>query len=185
MDEITEKVLKGCVENDERSRRIIYEQYYKKMYAICLRYSSDSHEAKDMLHDGFIKLFRKTGQVQSVELFEAWAKRLFTNHCIDYLRSAYKKYIRYESEFDENLETEEYEENEVSYFLEDKTVSLETIMDAMNHLRTDYRIILNLYAVEQYSHKQIAELLNMNESTSRSKLLRARQSLKKILLNKN
>lgn len=184
VSEISEEIIEGCTRRNEQCQRIVYEHYYKKMYAVCLRYSGDSDEAKDLLHDGFIKLFDKMTSFRDFSSFDGWMRKLFTNHCLDFVRSAYKKYIVYQPEFteDETLDTahSDLDFNE-SYFLD---CSPEQLMGAMAKLRPDYRIILNLYAIENYSHQQIAEALGIKHATSRSKLQRARASLKKILKSK-
>lgn len=181
MNEISQEILQGCVQNDKNCKRIVYELYYKKMYAICLRYSGDKDEAKDLLQDGFIKLFDKIVQVDSAEKFEAWIKRLFTNHCIDYLKSAYKKYIKYESDLNENITDEDNESDHWDHGLKLDENLIPQLMAALNQLKPDYRIIINMYAIEQYNHIEIAEKLGISHSTSRSKLSRARNALKNLL----
>ena len=181
MNEISEEILKGCVRNDPKCQKLLYEFYYKRMYAICLRYAGDSHEAKDLLHDGFIKLFGRLNQVDSVKTLDAWMKRLFANHCIDYLKSAYKKYIKYEADFSLELIETTADEQSNGNFNELEQTQIEDLMLALNQLKPDYRIIINMYAIENYSHLEISQILGINESTSRSKLLRARKSLKTIL----
>ncbi len=157
---------------------MVYELYYKKMYAICLRYASNADEAKDLLHDGFIKTFKNIKQFREYNRFESWLYRLFTNHCLDYVRSAYKKYIVYQNEYDdENLPESQTDEDFEPLFQAHSS----KILTALGKLRPDYRIILNLYAIENYSHQQIADQLGIQVATSRSKLMRARKSLIKIM----
>lgn len=148
------------------------------MYAICLRYTGNSDEAKDLLHDGFIKLFDRISGFREFPRFEAWMHRLFTNHCIDYVRSAYKRYMRYHN--DDHLltipEADKEEETEMIF-----TWSSDEIIAALSQLRPDHRSIINMYAIEGFSHQEIAQKLGIEYSSSRSKLLRARQSLKQIL----
>jgi RNA polymerase sigma factor (sigma-70 family) len=146
------------------------------MYAICLRYSSNSDEAKDLLQDGFIKLFKKIKSYRGDADFIAWVKRLFINHCIDYLRSAYKKKLFYvDSVYHEEIE-EELQDNELK-----TRITKEQVFAALNLIRPDYRLILNMYAIEGLSHIEISEKLGIQESSSRSKLSRARVALKKQL----
>lgn len=152
------------------------------MYAICLRYAGDSHEAKDMLHDGFLKMFDKIEQVDSANKFEGWIKRLFTNHCIDHLRSAYKKYIKYEPDFNENISEDQKEDDATLDIYDPEQFNTADLMNALNQLKPDYRVIINMYAIERFTHPEIAEKLGISHSTSRSKLLRARKSLKSILI---
>lgn len=182
VSEISDSIIKGCAEKDPGCQRIIYEYYYKRMYAICVRYCGDRDEAKDLLHDGFLKLFDKIGSFAESGKLDAWVRRLFTNHCIDYVRSAYKKYML--NNLDEKAErlsdTEpDGPENEL---FDPLAYSPEQLMLALEKLRPDYRTIINLFAIENYSHQEIADKLGIEHASSRSKLLRARQALKKIIL---
>lgn len=173
------KVVAGCFDRDLHSQRLVYETYYKKMFAVCMRYSGNSDEAKDLLHDGFMKLFDVLSKKPEVQNFDAWIRKLFQNHCLDYVRSAYKKYIVYQAEdYNESEQETTLEEADSNYLQQYNTNQL---LSAFAKLRPDYRIVLNLYAVEGLSHQQIAESLGIKEATSRSKLMRARNSLKKIL----
>lgn len=174
--EITQEIIEGCSAKDKSCQKIVYEHFYKSMYAICLRYSANGDEAKDLLHEGFIKLFKKSKLYKGDAEFGIWVKRLFINHCIDYVRSAYKRYVHY---FD-TIYTDETEE--LSYEDESNDYpSKKEVFSAMNEIRADYRLILNLYAIENYSHAEIAEKLGIKEASSRSKLSRARIALKKQL----
>ncbi|MBI1306744.1 MAG: sigma-70 family RNA polymerase sigma factor [Bacteroidetes bacterium] len=174
--EISEDIIRGCASGDTKCQRLVYEIFYTRMYAICLRYSRDEDEALDLLHEGFIKVFKYAASFNGDADFAAWIKRVFTNNCIDYVRSAYKKYITYVDEVFSN-------ESEEMDFKSDDTPEVEksAVFAAMNKLRPDYRLVLNLYAVENLSHAEIADRLGIQEVSSRSKLLRARKALKKLL----
>lgn len=183
MSDITESIIRGCAEKDTGCQKIVYEHYYKRMYAVCLRYAGNKDEAKDLLHDGFIKLFDKVKSFNEFGKFDAWTRRLFTNHCIDHVRSAYKKYMV--NNIDEHLERQtndfETETESDSDGFDALSVSASQLMDAMQILRPDYRTIINMYAIEKYSHQEIADKLGIEHATSRSKLMRARLALKKII----
>ncbi|MBL7837378.1 MAG: sigma-70 family RNA polymerase sigma factor [Bacteroidetes bacterium] len=182
MSEISESIIQGCAEKDPGCQKVIYEYYYKRMYAICVRYCGDRDEAKDLLHDGFIKLFDKISSFNEVGKLDAWVRRLFTNHCIDYVRSAYKKYVF--NNLDEKTEhySHDADNEQDDNIFDPLSFSPEELLVAMQSLRPDYRTIINLYALENYSHQEIADKLGIEHTTSRSKLLRARQALKKIIL---
>jgi RNA polymerase sigma-70 factor (ECF subfamily) len=155
------------------------------MYAICLRYSSNSDEAKDLLHDGFIKLFDKIGQFTEYGKFEAWMHRLFTNHCIDFVRSAYKKHTKNSVEYAEHHETDEMNfDEEINSDFDPLNYEPQELIDAIQLLQPDFRLVLNLYAIENKSHHEIADIMKIETATSRSKLMRARQALKKLLEKK-
>jgi RNA polymerase sigma factor (sigma-70 family) len=181
VNEISEEIIKGCARKDAGCQKIIYEKYYRKMYTTCLRYVNNADEAKDLLHDGFIKLFDKVRTFTEYPKFEAWMRRLFANHCIDYVRSAYKKNMVLMEERHEESASQEIQEDEVGNEFDVHQYSVPELVEAIGKLNPDYRLIINMYAIEQYSHQEIADKLGIEYSTSRSKLLRARQSLKKIL----
>lgn len=174
--EVTEEIIRGCASGDNASQRFVYEQYYQRMFGICLRYSDHADEAKDLLQEGYIKVFKYIKSYKGEADFYVWMKRLFTNHCIDHVRSAYKRYITYVDQMENDEADDEYIEAEGSLNLTTKEV-----FDAMNLLRPDYRLILNMYALEKRSHAEIALHLGIQEVSSRSKLARARKSLKSIL----
>lgn len=170
--------IEGCFNGRPGGQKIIYEFYYKRMYTICLRYAGNADEAKDLLHDGFLKLFDKMQGKPEISNLDGWIRKLFHNHCLDYVRSAYKKYIVYQDQEDfSDSDTHHYSEEE-DYL---NRFSNEELLAALNKLRPDYRVILNLYAVESLSHSQIGELLGIQESSSRSKLMRARKQLKSLM----
>lgn len=150
------------------------------MYAICRRYSGDEDEARDLLHDGFIKVFDKLYQHPAIANFDGWLRKVFTNNCLDYVRSAYKKYITYPADLGplETASEDNFSQMDSQYLAQ---YSSDQLLAALAKLRPDYRVILNLYAVEGMNHQEISEVLGMKEATSRSKLMRARNSLKKIL----
>ena len=175
-NDISQEIIEGCVEGDERCQKEVYESLYQIMFAICLRYSNNSDEAKDLLQDGFMKLFKKIKKYKGDANFTVWVKRLFINHCIDYVRSAYKKYVYYYDEvYSEEIDEPFADEEDV------QETTKEQVFNAMNRIRGDYRLILNLYAVENLSHLEIADKLGIQEASSRSKLSRARVALKKEL----
>ncbi len=173
-NDISQEIIEGCMDSDERCQKVVYETLYQTMYAICLRYSNNSDEAKDLLQDGFMKLFKKIKKYKGDANFTVWVKRLFINHSIDYVRSAYKKYVYYVDEVYSEESEDPFQEEE-----DPEETTKEKVFEAMNRLRADYRLILNLYAVENLSHIEIADKLGMQETSSRSKLSRARVALKK------
>lgn len=173
---ITEAVLAGCARRDNQAQRTVYEAVYKKMYSVCLRYVPDADEARDLLHDGFIKLFDKLASATAIQYPEAYIRRLFVNFCLDYVRSAYKKYIVYGEETWMHARATEESESESDEWI--AQFDTRKILKAMSELRHDQRVILNLYAVDGLSHAEIAAELRIPENTSRSRLMRARLALK-------
>jgi len=144
-----------------------------------MRFGSNREEAEDLLHDGFMKLFKKLGTYRNEAPFSSWTRKLFTNHCLDYLRSAYKKHMKHEGSFPEDIYEEEVVEIET-----DQDIDIDKLMELIQQLPVGYRTVLNLYAIEKYSHQQIADVLGINAKSSRSQLVRARRALK-LLIEKN
>lgn len=176
---MNDSVIQACMHGDRNGQKVVYETYYKKMYAVCRSYGSNEDEARDLLHDGFIKVFHKLEKKPDLQNFDGWIRKVFVNNCLDFVRSAYKKYIVYQ---DNETTLQEYSdldnENDSAYLDQFNT---QQILKGLQMLRPDYRVILNLYAVENMNHTEIAAHLNIKEASSRSKLMRARNSLKKIL----
>ena len=138
------------------------------MYAVCLRYAADEHEAQDMLQEGFIKLFGNLGQFANKGSFDGWVRRIFVHTAIKYYHRMRKHHLTEEVENYRHYVTR-------SDVVDDLSAS--ELMELVRHLPHGYRMVFNLYAIEGYSHKEIADQLEIGESTSRSQLVKARKLL--------
>lgn len=171
----------GCTQGDKKAQRALYEHFYGKMLGVCLRYADDKDEAKDMLQDGFIKVFQKLDGFNREGSLEGWIRRVVVNTALDRLRTKKRSIILAKSEerIDENAEFIEWE------LEEDETLELgiNDIVEAMHQLSPAYRAVFNLYIMEDMTHKEIAEELGISEGTSKSNLAKAKMRLRKILLN--
>ncbi len=165
-------LIKGCIEEDRRMQEELYKRFSPKMYAVCLRYASDADEAQDILQDGFIKVFRKMESFRSEGSFEGWVRRIFVNTAIEYFRR--KKYIQPVTEREENTIEGKY----VSALDE---MAEKDILDLVTQLSPGYKTVFNMYVVEGYSHKEISEMLNISEGTSKSQLSRAKAILQDLV----
>jgi len=153
----------------------IYKKYKNKMYGICCRYARNSMEAQDLLHDGFIKVFEALDKYDCINSLEAWLKKIFINNCINYYKKEISKTLLNES-------LDDFNENDNFYLniepeIIEKNLKIEIILKEINSLPDGYRLVFNLYVIEGYSHKEIAEILNISESTSKTQLLKARKKL--------
>ena len=170
----TTVVIKAIAGN-ELARGMLYKQYAKAMYNICTRMVGDMNIAQDILQEAFILAFKNINQVKNELNFGGWLKRIVINECIRHC----KKSVRWD-ELEENHEqlyvTDEYPWHE--------QIDLEKIHQEIKKLPDGCRQVFNLYVLEDFHHKKIAELLNISESTSKSQYQRARQLLKHRLLNK-
>lgn len=166
------RVIQGCLAEERWAQKELYEKHYGKMMGICLRYSNNSEDAKDILNEGFIKVFRYLHRYKIGTSLEGWIRRIMINTSIDF----YRKAIRHRTE---DLEQASYHiatgEDPISNY------SAKEILSIIQKLPPSYRAVFNLYAIEGYSHKEVAEQLGISESTSRSNLVKARTKLKTML----
>lgn len=175
------ELIKGCLRNDRMSQKTLYERYYGKMLGVCTRYAKDRDHAKDMLQDGFLKLFTNLQSYNNKGSFEGWMRRIIVNTCIDNIRKDKKNYLivstTFANENDANIPDETSDDD-----LADK-ISEAEILRAVQDLTPAYRMVFNLYVIEEYTHKEIAELLEISEGTSKSNLAKAKFNLKKNLMH--
>jgi RNA polymerase sigma factor (sigma-70 family) len=139
--------------------------YSSRMFGVCLRYAGSKEDAQDVLHEGFLKVFEKIGQFEARGSFEGWLRRIMVNTALEKYRSQHKL-VRIQDDI------AEYDEYSPEDFTESITVS--ELLLIIRELSPQYRVVFNLYAIEGYSHKEISEMLNISEGTSKSNLSRAR-----------
>jgi RNA polymerase sigma factor (sigma-70 family) len=168
----SEELMAGCARGERAAQRRLYELYSSRMFGVCLAYSSDRMEAEDTLHDGFMKVFSNASQYKGDGSPEGWIRRIMVNTALEkYRRSqrlqAITDQMRYESTFG------------TEHILEQ--IAAKEIMEAVMDLTPQYRVVFLLYAVEGYSHKEIAEQLDISEGTSKSNLSRGRNILQERL----
>ncbi|MCC7301895.1 MAG: RNA polymerase sigma factor [Bacteroidia bacterium] len=172
-------IIKGCVRNDRLSQKALYERFYGKMISVCLRYAKDRDEAQDMLHEGFMKVFGNIKNFGSKGSFEGWVRRIMVNCCIDHLRKNKQQYLIVNTVIAESAartSPDEVSDEELA-----DLISKEEVMKAVQNLSPAYRTIFNLYVIEEYTHREISEMLDISEGTSKSNLAKAKFNLKKNL----
>ncbi len=176
---MNELLIEKCRENDRIAQKKLYEHYFGKMYAICLRYMKKQDEALEVLNLGFFKVFKNIGQFRNQGSFEGWIKRIIINTALDYIkeRKNYNHYISPNSEYLE-IYNGETDNSVVSKY------NVEEIMKLVHQLPPMAKAVFNLYAIDGYSHREIGEQLNISEVTSRTYLHAARQKLKVMLKKK-
>jgi RNA polymerase sigma factor (sigma-70 family) len=171
-----EAILKGCLNNDPTAQRELYNKYSSKMLAVCYRYGHNREDAEDMLQEGFIKVFLQIHTFENRGAFEGWIRRIIVHTCINIL----KKNKKFNESVDIIYATGiQIREESVPAIIQAKQV-----VECIRLLPIGYRTVLNLYAVEGYSHREIADMLDIEESTSRSQYTRAKAMLEDILLKK-
>lgn len=173
--ELYNQLVEGCRNNDRISQRNLYQLLSAKMFAVCMRYAKDREAAEDILQEGWVKVFKNIEKYRGDGSFEGWVRRIFVNTAVEHYRKE-AKMITVSEESDAHFVVHE----DVSDDLE-----LEDLLKCIQSLSSGYRTVFNLYVVEGYSHKEIAEKLQISEGTSKSQLARARYLLQKMIIKTN
>lgn len=173
MDE--QELILGCIAARPKAQKALFDIYAPKLYVVCLRYLKDQMRAQDVLQDTFVKIFANIGNYKSEGAFEGWLKKIAVNTCLDQLRK------------DKKLLTD-VSIDDVSHKLSSESFSAEKLMaddllKLVQALPDGYRTVFNLFAIEGYSHQEIAQQLGISESTSKTQYLRARAYLKDRIEN--
>lgn len=169
-------LIEDCINNSSVAQRELYNRFSGVLFGICYRYASCRQDAEDMLQEGFIKIFTKISSFENKGNFEGWMKRVMVHTCINYL----KKNKKFDSiiSLDEVFHLEIKEESIASKLLGKQ------VMECLRLLPIGYRTVVNLYAIEGYNHKEIGDMLEIGESTSRSQYIRGKNVLESILVKK-
>lgn len=170
---IIEQIINECTKQNTKAQEQLYRLLAPKLFGVCLKYSRNYEEAQDNLQESFLLIFEKIGQFKNKGSFEGWAKRVVINYTLQQYRNQNIFEI-----VSENIPEEE------SLEIDDENVSLEFLTKIIQELPDRYRLVFNLYVMDDYSHKEIADMLSINIGTSKSNLARAKGILKeKITLN--
>ncbi len=163
-------IIKGCVANKRKAQARLFELFSEEMFGVCMYYSKDYTEAEDTLHEGFMKVYKSIGQFKSKGSFAGWVRRIMVNTALEKFRKKQQMYALGD-EF-ENLEDID-NRNVIN------DISAQDLIQLIRELSPKYKMVFNLYAIEGYSHKEIANMLGISEGTSKSNLARARYILQK------
>lgn len=171
MSEIRE-IIKGCLEGSRRDQELLYRRHAPKLYGVCMQYSGNDDEAKDILQEGFIKIFQNLQNYKFEGSFEGWMRRITVNTALEKYRHHNKLYkvedINQIAETDCESDTDDYNRLEAA-----------DLLGIIRELPPKYRMVFNLFAIEGYSHKEISKMVNISEGTSKSNLSRARVILQR------
>ncbi len=166
------QIIQACIEGKSWAQKAIYDRYASAMMAVCLRYVTDRETARDLLQDGFVKVFTKIETFSGTGVFAGWVRRIFVTTSLEYLR--HNDALKQSS----NIDDLEYQFSAPDATVIDQLSAAE-MMECISRLSDGYRTVFNLYAIEGYSHAEIAEMLGVNEVTSRTQFMRARKILQK------
>jgi RNA polymerase sigma-70 factor (ECF subfamily) len=171
-----EAMLQGCTQNDPAAQQDLYARYSPKMLTVCYRYARNREDAEDMLQEGFIKVFMQIRQFQNRGALEGWIRKIMVHTCINILKKNKKFADSVDIIYANSMQVRE---DAIPSILQAKQV-----VECIRLLPMGYKTVLNLYAIEGYSHKEIGEMLDIEESTSRSQYTRAKAMLEDILIRK-
>ena len=167
-----EAILQGCIKNEATAQRELYNKHSPKMLAVCYRFAHNREDAEDMLQEGFIKVFLQIHTFENRGSFEGWVRRIFVNTAIEHFRR--KRYLMPVTEKEENTIEGKY----ISVLDE---LAEKDILALVQELSPGYRTVFNMYVVEGYTHKEIADMLGISEGTSKSQLSRAKVILQDMV----
>lgn len=170
--ELYNQLIDGCKNNNREAQYKLYNLLSGKMFAVCLRYAKNREAAEDILQEGFVKVYNNIDKFRAEGSFEGWVRRIVVNTAVEYYRKSAKMFMV--TNIDDTNKELIWEET-------GNDLEVEDLMKLVNSLSTGYRTIFNLYVIEGYSHKEIAEKLDINEGTSKSQLARARYMLMEMV----
>lgn len=170
--EVPEDIIKGCRKGDSRCQERLYRMLAPRMYGLCLQYAGNEDEAKDIMQEGFIKVFQKFDQFSERGSVTGWVRKIMINTALEKFRS----HIHHVSIDERIINDKEIPESDIL-----ESLTAKEIIQLIQELSPQYRLVFNLYAIEGYSHKEISEMTGISEGTSKSNLSRARGILQKKL----
>jgi len=174
-----DQIIAGCLEGKRKAFSLLFENYAPVMLGVCMRYCKNRIDAEDVMQDGFIKVFGQIRKFRREGSFEGWIKRIMINAAIDNYQTNLKHAFHEEvSEMARASAIVDYPDEDDD-LPEELNIPHEKLMEMIQELPDGYRMVFNLYAIENYIHKDIASLLGISESTSKTQLLKARKALRK------
>jgi RNA polymerase sigma-70 factor (ECF subfamily) len=175
VDKITEEdLLKACLAGNGKAQHMLYDRFAGKMMGVCMRYVKSHDDAQDVLQDGFVKVFQRLHTFKLEGSLEGWIRRIMVNTALDALRR--------DKEFQNSVSTDDvhYKLEKNDYIIEN--MNAENLLRILNSIPTGYKVVFNLFAIEGYSHQEIADQLGISVNTSKSQYSRAREYMQKVLI---
>jgi RNA polymerase sigma factor (sigma-70 family) len=170
-------MLEGCKKNDRKSQRLLYQHYYGYAMSVCARYCRSFEEAKEVVNDGFMKVYQKIDQHGTESSFKGWMRRIMINSAIDHYRKESKHYSHIEALADKVFEPA------AGTAIDD--ISYAELIGMIQKLSPAYRAVFNMHVIDGFTHEEISGILNISEGTSKSNLAKARENLKVMIEQAN
>ncbi|MGB3947851.1 MAG: sigma-70 family RNA polymerase sigma factor [Bacteroidia bacterium] len=171
-----EEIVKGCIQKNPIAQKNLYDKFSRKMMGVCLRYSESQEEAEDVLQNGFVTVFQNISSFKGMGSFEGWVRKIMVNTALTNIRK--NKKLKQNVSLD-NVSFMLPSSNQTS-----DNFAANDLLKLIQTLPTGFRTVFNLYAIEGYSHKEIGDLLNISEGTSKSQYSRAKAHLQKMIPNR-
>jgi RNA polymerase sigma-70 factor, ECF subfamily len=174
-----EQIIRGCIDGKRKAYSQLFQNYAPVMLGVCMRYCKNRIDAEDVMQDGFIKVFSQIHKFRREGSFEGWIKRIMINSAIDNYQSNLKH--AFHEDVSDIVHSQELAENpdKDDDLPDELKIPHQKLMEMIQELPDGYRVVFNLYAIENINHKEIASLLGISENTSKSQLLKARKALRK------
>jgi RNA polymerase sigma-70 factor (ECF subfamily) len=166
-------IIAGCVKKDRNAQKSLYEKYAAKMFGFCLRYSNSRADAQDLLQDGFIKVFDSIATLKEASQLEGWMSRIFINLAMTKFRKSSRGPVM--------VEVIDVLDDSEEVSIDDEPMEVNEVLSCLMALPEKYRVVLNLYAIDKLSHKEISETVGISIANSKSLLFRARVMLKELV----
>ena len=166
-------IIAGCVKKDRNAQKSLYEKYAAKMFGFCLRYSNSRADAQDLLQDGFIKVFDSIATLKEASQLEGWMSRIFINLAMSKFRKSSRGPVM--------VEVIDVLDDSEEVSTDDEPMEVNAVLNCLMALPEKYRVVLNLYAIDKLSHKEISETVGISIANSKSLLFRARVMLKELV----
>jgi RNA polymerase sigma factor (sigma-70 family) len=182
-----EKIVKGCKRQEAESQKNLYQHYFTQMFAICERYAGNKQDAEEMMNNGFYKIFVNINQYEGKGSFEGWMKKIMSNTCLDFFKTKVYKLQQKEVSYladekqEQFLESKLFEQGNYYTIEANKKIEKEELVAALQVLPELTKTVFNLIVFEEYSHKEIAEALNIAERTSQWHFSNAKKTLAELL----
>lgn len=174
-------LVKACLNKDKKAQRILFDNYSRVLFGLCLRYAKDRSEAHDMLQEGFMKIYSNLDKFRGDSKLETWMYRVMMNACLQLLKSK-KDWLEYT---EEDVELDNLSEEQPEFEESALGLSEQLLLEIIDSLPTGYRTVFNMYVFEGYTHKEIAEYLGISPNTSKTQLMKARKHLQEQIKNKS
>jgi RNA polymerase sigma factor (sigma-70 family) len=170
-----EDIIKGCKAREEKAFEMLYKKYYRILFGIALRYSRTSAEAEDILQESFIKVFHSIDSYSAKGSFEGWLKRIVQNTAVN----SYRSNLKFDLHLEISEHTQEIKDDSFNHIFD--SFEVKDLVGLLNMLPEGYRVVINLFYIDNYSHKEISEMLHISVGTSKSQLFKAKACLKNLI----